>query len=405
MVTHKIDLDFTRPDRKHTVVLKQGSIRSVILQLVLHAEGARMDMTGVMMATMRGVTQAGTVIYDDIDITEDIVHDEDGNLTNEILYTLPETATSATGLTVWELELRGSLGEVLTSYNFYTQVENLIYDENDYLHDDDLIGWHDYYIRAMTAADNAEDQASAAATSADEAAASAVESAASADEAAASAEEAATSAEAAAASAEAAEAASRNPQHTHVQDDLDGAEAWYGVCSSAADQTNKIVLCPNYTAKRGAHITVTFPYGNTAAGMIWLNVNSIGNRGIYFNGDPVGARNPLLISEMETVEFVCVGSEYYVVSKGKASTSVWGMTKLSSSVSSTAEDVAATPAAVKRAYDLALEASSGTTDYEDLENKPSINSVTLIGNKTSGDLALQDAMEYLSNLDLQNILV
>ena len=30
----------------------------------------------------------------------------------------------------------------------------------------------------------------------------------------------------------------------------------------------------------------------------------------------------------------------------------------------------------------------GTTDYEDLDNQPSINNVTLIGNKTSADLGL-----------------
>lgn len=33
---------------------------------------------------------------------------------------------------------------------------------------------------------------------------------------------------------------------------------------------------------------------------------------------------------------------------------------------------------------------SGTTDYTDLENKPSINSVTLTGNKTTADLGIKD---------------
>lgn len=32
----------------------------------------------------------------------------------------------------------------------------------------------------------------------------------------------------------------------------------------------------------------------------------------------------------------------------------------------------------------------GTTDYENLENKPSINGITLSGNLTSGDLGLPD---------------
>ena len=39
---------------------------------------------------------------------------------------------------------------------------------------------------------------------------------------------------------------------------------------------------------------------------------------------------------------------------------------------------------------------SGTSNYERLANKPSINDVELIGNKTSGDLGLQPAGEYLT---------
>jgi hypothetical protein len=40
--------------------------------------------------------------------------------------------------------------------------------------------------------------------------------------------------------------------------------------------------------------------------------------------------------------------------------------------------------------------SSGTMDYDDLSNKPSINSVELSGNKTSADLGLQPAGSYLT---------
>ena len=43
-----------------------------------------------------------------------------------------------------------------------------------------------------------------------------------------------------------------------------------------------------------------------------------------------------------------------------------------------------------------LSGSAGTTDYTDLENKPSINDVTLSGNKTTSDLGLQDTIQYSS---------
>ena len=46
-----------------------------------------------------------------------------------------------------------------------------------------------------------------------------------------------------------------------------------------------------------------------------------------------------------------------------------------------------------------------TNDYEDLLNKPSINDVILIKNKTSLDLGLQDAMDYITNTELASLLV
>lgn len=42
----------------------------------------------------------------------------------------------------------------------------------------------------------------------------------------------------------------------------------------------------------------------------------------------------------------------------------------------------------------------GTSNYEKLKNKPSINSVELIGNKTSDDLKLQGKMESITAHDI-----
>lgn len=46
--------------------------------------------------------------------------------------------------------------------------------------------------------------------------------------------------------------------------------------------------------------------------------------------------------------------------------------------------------------------SSGTSDYTDLSNKPSINSVTLAGNKTSHDLGLQGELTAGSGINIEN---
>lgn len=49
---------------------------------------------------------------------------------------------------------------------------------------------------------------------------------------------------------------------------------------------------------------------------------------------------------------------------------------------------------------LNLPRSGGTTDYEELDNKPQIEGVTLIGNKTFEELTLI----HLTNLEIESML-
>lgn len=46
---------------------------------------------------------------------------------------------------------------------------------------------------------------------------------------------------------------------------------------------------------------------------------------------------------------------------------------------------------------------TGTRDYEALANKPQINSVILIGNKTSGQLGLGDAYELATSAQIDSL--
>lgn len=46
---------------------------------------------------------------------------------------------------------------------------------------------------------------------------------------------------------------------------------------------------------------------------------------------------------------------------------------------------------------------SANASYEDLNNLPSINGVTLMGNKTSSQLKIQDEMQSLTNVEIANI--
>jgi len=56
---------------------------------------------------------------------------------------------------------------------------------------------------------------------------------------------------------------------------------------------------------------------------------------------------------------------------------------------------------------IVLKGEDGTTDYNDLYNKPSINNVELSGNKTSDDLNLQEKGNYantrVTNIEIDNL--
>ena len=50
------------------------------------------------------------------------------------------------------------------------------------------------------------------------------------------------------------------------------------------------------------------------------------------------------------------------------------------------------------------EGVAGTTNYEDLNNRPFINEIEVIGRKSSKDYKLQDEMESLSNIEIEKLL-
>lgn len=51
-----------------------------------------------------------------------------------------------------------------------------------------------------------------------------------------------------------------------------------------------------------------------------------------------------------------------------------------------------------------MQVISGTNDYNPLINKPSINEVVLVGNKTGDQLDLQGKMDVISNTDIEDLL-
>lgn len=125
---------------------------------------------------------------------------------------------------------------------------------------------------------------------------------------------------------------------------------YYGTCSTGANTAAKVVTCSGFVLETGTSIRVKFTNGNSYNGTATLNVNSTGAKNITRSGSTT---TRYYWTSGEVVDFVYDGSTWCLVDKGTATTTYYGQTKLSSSVTSTSEALAATPKAVKTAYDLA----------------------------------------------------
>ncbi len=125
---------------------------------------------------------------------------------------------------------------------------------------------------------------------------------------------------------------------------------FYAACSTASSTAAKVASCAGFSLVTGAVVAVKFTNTNTASSPT-LNVNSTGAKAIKKYG--TAAPETYLWQAGAVVEFVYDGSYWLIANGSTATTSYYGLTKLSSSVSSTSTTLAATPYAVKQAYDKA----------------------------------------------------
>lgn len=138
---------------------------------------------------------------------------------------------------------------------------------------------------------------------------------------------------------------------------------WYGTCTTASGTTAKEVITTtgDFTLKDGAIIYVLFDTANTSETRITLNVDGTGDTAV--NLSSTNGMTAYQIAAKQVICFVYDGESFRVHGGALATTTYYGLTKLSSSTSSTSTTMAATPSAVKEAYDLAsaaLPISGGT---------------------------------------------
>lgn len=139
-----------------------------------------------------------------------------------------------------------------------------------------------------------------------------------------------------------------------------GAEqnTWYGTSDTSASTQTKTVTTSSgdFSLSTGNIVVVKFTNAQSYSGAYKLNVDGTGAVSVMSNGTTGTVQYSYLAGE--TVAHVYDGTNFIAINEGRASTTYYGVTKLSSSTSSTSTTLAATPYAVKQAYDLADDAST-----------------------------------------------
>lgn len=202
----------------------------------------------------------------------------------------------------------------------------------------------------------------------------------------------------------------------------------YGVCSTAANVAAKVVSHSTFVLTNGASISVKFENSNTAENPT-LNVNNTGAKAIYRFGttkpgttegtswtagsivtltydgtnwvmnDVQESNAYKTISYAQWLEMTPAEREaedYYIPDYPGASVTAGGVSYDNTTSGLTANNVQA-------AIDELSEGMGGTSDYDDLENKPQIGGVTLSGNKSASDLGLATSSVVQGILDGQSI--
>ena len=137
---------------------------------------------------------------------------------------------------------------------------------------------------------------------------------------------------------------------TLIPDDIDYTfdKPYFGVCETAAATQTKVVTCDEFRLEKGALLAVQFTYANTATSPS-MNVNGTGAIAICgTNGYYVNAS---MWTANQMVHFVYNGTWWIALNCLPATTARYGITMLSNSLNSTSGSLAATPYAVKMAYD------------------------------------------------------
>lgn len=140
----------------------------------------------------------------------------------------------------------------------------------------------------------------------------------------------------------------------------DAGGAHYGECSTAAGtQTKEVTIDEIESLSAGLSVRIKFTNAQSYDGQPKLQINSLTATSIVRNGTTAAGQNEWQAGEV--LDFVYDGTNFVIAEGATPTTTAYGSrVKLSSATNSNDETLAATPKAVKSAYDLADSKISAT---------------------------------------------
>ena len=147
VITYTMVIDFARPYKTNTLLVVKDDANSRKIRFILMDNGKPFDTSDVMQVIVKAIKPDGSLVLG----VGDVSVDEDENPINEITYLIPDTLTDVTGKSVLTLTLIGGSQEQLSTFEFYLNVRNELYNEDDVADEDDLTGLRDLLSRAAEA--------------------------------------------------------------------------------------------------------------------------------------------------------------------------------------------------------------------------------------------------------------
>ena len=156
---------------------------------------------------------------------------------------------------------------------------------------------------------------------------------------------------------------------------ISSQNVFYGTCDTTGTTQIKVVTVDDWSFDTGNILFVKFDDYNKYNGTAKISIDGV-EKDIATVGTTKTSRYYWKTGEV--VGFVYDGTNMVLLEGGTATTTYYGITKLSSSTSSTSETLSATPKAVKTAYDLANGKADEvhTHTVSDVTDFPSIPSKT-----------------------------